>query len=148
MRIATRGWIVALALVAACGSDGGDAEMAGGDAVGADIVRSDATLPPSDVPGTPDVPTGPDAGPLPDVPTPEDVPMEPDVPMAEDAPMAEDVPMPPDISVSACPPTGPFGYEIGDMLTNIGYEDCDGNPVELHDLCGANAGLVFNFYGW
>jgi hypothetical protein len=47
-----------------------------------------------------------------------------------------------------CPPIGPFGYDEGDVLTNITLSDCDGRQVSLHDLCGANAGLIFNFYGW
>lgn len=47
-----------------------------------------------------------------------------------------------------CPPAGPFGAEVGDTPEDLRFSDCDGNAVGLHDLCGANAGLVFNFYGW
>ena len=47
-----------------------------------------------------------------------------------------------------CPPVGPFGYDVGETLTNIILSDCEGRQVSLHDLCGANGGLIFNFYGW
>jgi len=47
-----------------------------------------------------------------------------------------------------CPPPGPFGYEPGATVTDLTLLDCDGAPVSLHDLCGASAGLVVNFYGW
>ena len=47
-----------------------------------------------------------------------------------------------------CPPPEPYGYEIGSRLHNLTFTDCDGGLVQLHDLCGADAGLIFNFYGW
>ena len=47
-----------------------------------------------------------------------------------------------------CPPPGPYGYEVGTTATNLTFLDCDGNPVQLHDLCGAQLGMVISFYGW
>ena len=47
-----------------------------------------------------------------------------------------------------CPPPEPYGYDVESTLTNLTFDDCDGNAVALHDLCGVNAGLVFHFYGW
>ena len=41
-----------------------------------------------------------------------------------------------------CPPTGPFGVNTGDFLTDLELPDCDGNIHRLHDLCGARAGFV------
>ena len=49
---------------------------------------------------------------------------------------------------TVCPPPGPYGYERGATIADLRFDDCDGNPVSLHDLCGADAGLVVNFYGW
>ena len=46
-----------------------------------------------------------------------------------------------------CPPPEPLGLDVGDRWLNLAFEDCDGNPLELHDLCGS-AALIFNFYGW
>lgn len=53
-----------------------------------------------------------------------------------------------DRGTPVCPPPEPHGHDVDSTLTNLTFEDCDGTPVALHDLCGANAGLVFNFYGW
>jgi hypothetical protein len=41
-----------------------------------------------------------------------------------------------------CPPMGPFGTEKGDILTNVTLHDCDGNPRNLHELCGAKVGYI------
>jgi len=40
-----------------------------------------------------------------------------------------------------CPPEGPFGTQIGDLVFPYEYQDCDGNWHSLHDLCGAPASL-------
>lgn len=53
----------------------------------------------------------------------------------------------PDVN-SGCPPTGPFGHAVGDTLTNYTLMTCDDEPYDVHNLCGSNAALVFNFYGW
>ena len=52
------------------------------------------------------------------------------------------------LAVWTCPPEGPFGGAVGETPENLQFSDCDGSVVGLHDLCGANAGLIFNFYGW
>lgn len=49
---------------------------------------------------------------------------------------------------ATCPPTGPFGSDPNETITDVSFLDCDGNPVTLHDLCGQNAAIVVNFYGW
>ena len=53
-----------------------------------------------------------------------------------------------DRTPAVCPPPEPYGYEVGAPLHDLSFLDCDGLSVGLHDLCGADAGLVFNFYGW
>ena len=53
-----------------------------------------------------------------------------------------------DACQAECPPPEPYGYEIESRLHNLTFLDCDGRPVELHDLCGANAGLIYKFCGW
>lgn len=47
-----------------------------------------------------------------------------------------------------CPPPEPTGYEVGDNVVDLQLTECDGTPMSLHDLCGADAALVFNYYGW
>ena len=47
-----------------------------------------------------------------------------------------------DPSIPVCPPTGSFGVDPGDFLTDLVLPDCDGNMHRLHDLCGARAGFV------
>ncbi len=49
---------------------------------------------------------------------------------------------------SFCPPPKPHGTVQDDMLTDVVLQDCDGNAVHLHDLCGANAGYVNLFAAW
>jgi peroxiredoxin len=49
---------------------------------------------------------------------------------------------------TTCPPTGPFGGDLGNQLPDLQLADCDGQTVSLHELCGANAGLIYHFYGW
>jgi len=47
-----------------------------------------------------------------------------------------------------CPPPGPYGYELGDTLTDVALDDCDGQELRLHDLCGARVAMAINYYGW
>jgi hypothetical protein len=47
-----------------------------------------------------------------------------------------------------CPPEAPYGTHPGDMLTDVVVYDCDGNPVHLHSLCGANVGYFNLLAGW
>jgi len=37
---------------------------------------------------------------------------------------------------------------VDETITDVSFLDCDDNPVTLHDLCGQNAAVVVNFYGW
>ena len=50
--------------------------------------------------------------------------------------------------VEGCPPVCPFGTEPYKTLTNLEIYDCDGNPVQLHELCGAPAGFFNLLAGW
>lgn len=54
----------------------------------------------------------------------------------------------PAASTSFCPPAGPYGTEQGEIMEDLAVYDCDGNKVYLHELCGANAGLVNLFASW
>lgn len=47
-----------------------------------------------------------------------------------------------------CPPAGPFGTEPGLSLQDAVVFDCDGEPVHLHDICGARAGYLAWFADW
>ena len=47
-----------------------------------------------------------------------------------------------------CPPGAPFGTKPGENLTDIELRDCDGNPVFLHELCGADAAYFNLLAGW
>ncbi len=47
-----------------------------------------------------------------------------------------------------CPPPPPYGRDVGDTVEPLPFEDCDGQRTSTHDLCGADATLIFNFYGW
>ena len=47
-----------------------------------------------------------------------------------------------------CPPGAPFGTTPGTNLTDVELRDCDGNPVFLHELCGADVGFFNLLAGW
>ena len=47
-----------------------------------------------------------------------------------------------------CPPLPPYGVAVGERLPGVALRTCDGDDLSLHDLCGANAGLTFHFFGW
>ena len=47
-----------------------------------------------------------------------------------------------------CPPGAPFGTKPGENLTDLELRDCDGNPVFLHELCGADAAYFNLLAGW
>ncbi len=49
---------------------------------------------------------------------------------------------------TSCPPTGPFGTEVGDVLANATAFDCDGNPVTLHSLCEREVSWVITYADW
>jgi len=50
--------------------------------------------------------------------------------------------------VEGCPPVGPYGTNPYKTLTDLEIFDCDGNPVRLHELCGAPAGFFNLLAGW
>ena len=54
----------------------------------------------------------------------------------------------PDSGASLCPPPGPFAARVGKYLPNTILQDCDGNAVQLHDLCERRAAWIFSFAGW
>lgn len=47
-----------------------------------------------------------------------------------------------------CPPTGPFGTREGSIVPDIALNDCDGNPVSTHELCGFDAAYFFVYADW
>ena len=49
---------------------------------------------------------------------------------------------------TSCPPTGPFGTEVGDVLADATAFDCDGNPVTLHSLCEREVSWVITYADW
>ncbi|MCB9587231.1 MAG: redoxin family protein [Polyangiaceae bacterium] len=51
-------------------------------------------------------------------------------------------------SALSCPPTGPYGSTVGDVVPDVTLYDCDGNAVSLHDLCDAPVSLVYTFAAW
>ncbi len=48
----------------------------------------------------------------------------------------------------ACPPSGPYGTNIGDVAADAVVMDCDGVPYSIHDLCNYQAAWIFVFSGW
>lgn len=48
----------------------------------------------------------------------------------------------------ACPPSAPFGVAVGDIAPDAMLEDCDGNPVSLHSMCGQSAVWLYRFSEW
>ena len=47
-----------------------------------------------------------------------------------------------------CPPTEPYGVMAGDNLTDVVVYDCEGEPVNVHSLCGANVAYFNLLAGW
>ena len=52
------------------------------------------------------------------------------------------------VAASVCPPSGPFGTSVGDVLDDWSLEDCDGVTHSFHDLCELRAVHIFSFAGW
>ncbi|MEZ4376253.1 MAG: redoxin family protein [Polyangiaceae bacterium] len=48
----------------------------------------------------------------------------------------------------SCPPSGPYGSDVGDVFPDVTLYDCDGNAVSLHDLCEAPVSVVYTFAAW
>ncbi len=51
-------------------------------------------------------------------------------------------------ALNVCPPKPPFGTHPFQTLTDRTVYDCDGNPVQLHELCGAPVGFFNLLAGW
>ncbi len=51
-------------------------------------------------------------------------------------------------AANPCPPMGPYGTKPGEIAANITLHDCDGNPVDLHDLCDYKGAFLYTFAGW
>jgi len=47
-----------------------------------------------------------------------------------------------------CSWEGTTGFAVGDLVQNLSLQGCDGRAVQLHDVCGAAASVVFGVYGW
>lgn len=54
----------------------------------------------------------------------------------------------PDVPPSLCPPTGPFGTDVGDTVADVSLMDCDGGIHRVADLCEADAAWIFLYAGW
>jgi peroxiredoxin len=52
-----------------------------------------------------------------------------------------------DAGPTGCPPPAPWGFEVGDRLTDLAFTACDGRAVSLHAQCG-QVTVVAAFYGW
>jgi len=50
--------------------------------------------------------------------------------------------------LNTCPPLPPFGTHPFNSLTDLTVYDCDGSPVNLHELCGAPVGYFNLLAGW
>ncbi len=51
-------------------------------------------------------------------------------------------------ALNTCPPQPPFGTHPFNSLTDLTVYDCDGKPVQLHELCGAPVGYFNLLAGW
>ena len=111
---------------AACSSDG--------DGQVGDVAQNDETSPSEVMTG--DAPTT--DGTIPEVVAPDTAAAD----IEQDVLLA-DVGTPP-----YCPPPGGGGFALDDIVGDLTFPNCDGQNVSLHDTCGANATLIFNYYGW
>ncbi len=50
--------------------------------------------------------------------------------------------------LALCPPAGPFGTDVDDVLADLTLTDCDGNPYPIHALCGRPAAVLTTYAGW
>ena len=50
---------------------------------------------------------------------------------------------------AVCPPPGPYGEALNEIVRNFQLEDCaTGKPLKAHDLCGAQAFWFYFTAGW
>lgn len=153
---------LALALaLAACDSPSSDSgSAAGGDTSGAGQMTDDTKAPAAQAdvggngeagadagttePGEDVTDPGGGAGGHPDVVTPP-----PDVPVEQPV-----VKMPIESenlwnANAVCPPAGPFGEASEDIVRDLLMKDCaTGEPLDLHDLCGAQSYWLYMTAGW
>ena len=62
---------------------------------------------------------------------------------------ADDTREPPgDTHGVACPPPGPYGTELGDIVKDAVLVDCDGVEHTVHGLCDTKVTWIFSFSGW
>lgn len=47
-----------------------------------------------------------------------------------------------------CPPSGPFGSRVQDVLGNLTVYDCEGTPIELHSLCETDVVWIWELAEW
>jgi hypothetical protein len=58
-------------------------------------------------------------------------------------------PVDPGWNASLCPPESEArGWKIGDTLPPLTLKDCDGQPYELNQLCGAQEMWLYAIHGW
>lgn len=49
---------------------------------------------------------------------------------------------------SVCPPPGPFGTAVGELMDDLSFTDTLGTTLTLHTLCGEPVILLYNYYAW
>lgn len=52
------------------------------------------------------------------------------------------------VSPGSCPPEAPFGTEQGNVAPDVTLYDCDGQAVQLRDLCPRQGALLYAFAAW
>ena len=55
---------------------------------------------------------------------------------------------PPDMEGPTCPPEGPFGTEVGEVMPDVSLPDCDGQLHSVRELCSQDAAWLFVFAEW
>ena len=113
-----------------------------------DVVSGGDTEPTLDAEPAEDTKAAVDAEPADDTGPAADVPAEPDVMPEPDVPTTQAPDAGPGEVSPACPPTGPFGVTVGDVVADLALLDCDKNPVTLHSLCGNAVTWVYSYAEW
>ena len=52
------------------------------------------------------------------------------------------------LPMASCPPTGPFGTDVGDVAPDVTLLDCEGTEVRLHELCDAPVSWIYHYAEW
>lgn len=55
----------------------------------------------------------------------------------------------PRTGAETCPPAdADIGLDLGQIIPNVDLMECDGTPVEMHDLCPRKAAYFFVYADW